>query len=86
MLEKQRKCNHEFKKIAANEKTIEGYYNDPNDDKEGECYNMYYCIKCSLILSVDYNIDDLTPVEEFEKKYKIINKDTFDETPRRIKR
>ncbi|MGM9878593.1 MAG: hypothetical protein ACI31R_00985 [Bacilli bacterium] len=62
-----------FTPIGINtEKTLEGFYKNEEDYQEGEMFNLYYCIKCSRIVSVDFNINDNSPVKEFEKEFKVI--------------
>ena len=79
LLENQKKCNHEFQLLASAKKTIEGYYKDPRDYKKGERFNMYMCRKCSVISSVHYNENDITPVLEFEEKHTIVAGEFDDE-------
>lgn len=70
---KQDNCNHMFRPISTNvEKTPEGFYKYEEDYKEGEMFNMYICDKCSRIVTVDFNIEDDSPVKEFEQEFKVI--------------
>ena len=69
---KENSCKHLYYLYGTSEKTLEGFYKDPEDYKPGEMYNLYFCLKCSKIEIIDYNIEDLSPVLEFEKNNKII--------------
>ncbi len=70
----QDNCEHEFISLGkAQEKTLLGYYKYEEDYKPGEMYKQYFCIKCSRIVFIDYNIEDDSPVTEFEKEYKVIH-------------
>lgn len=75
-LEKYDNCNHEFEILSEpdKEKSIDGYYKDPADYKPGEFYKIYICRKCKRIVTVDYNIKDISPVEEFETQYKVLKR------------
>lgn len=70
-IDKQDNCNHEFKLLTRNEKTLDGFYKEASDYKPGEFYNIYICNKCSRIVTVDYTKDDISPVIEFESEYKV---------------
>ena len=69
----QDNCNHIFTPIGVNtEKTLDGFYKNEEDYKEGEMFNMYICTKCSIIVTVDFNIEDDSPVKEFEQEFKVV--------------
>ena len=69
----QDNCNHIFRPISINtEKTLEGFCKYEEDYKEGEMFNVYICDKCSRIVTVDFNIEDDSPVKEFEQEFKVV--------------
>ena len=70
-IDRQDNCDHEFKLLTSNEKTLDGYYKEKSDYKPGEFYNIYICNKCSRIVTVDYTKNDIGPVIDFESEYKV---------------
>lgn len=70
-IDSQDNCKHEFKLLASNEKTMDGFYKEVSDYKPNEFYNVYICNKCSRIVTVDYTKNDISPVIDFESEYKI---------------
>lgn len=91
-IQKQNNCHHIYCFKGTTEKTLEGFYKDPEDYKPGEMYNLYFCLNCSHIEIVDYNLEDDAPVQEFEanntvikteKSYKEIKKELEEKVRRR---